>query len=260
MVGRRVLLRVEKSRSRRAKRSCRSEDLVLSTGKGCAASPTISFEVRAGEIVGSRASRQRPVGTPGGARRHPPRDRRRGHPCTASRFHPAALIRQLRATRGLRMCPKTATAPDSSLPSRNGELRTRLSWRPRFLNGPCSIFPPSAKTRSEDREYRHPPGDCRLKTANFSGGNQQKIVLAREMERDPWCCWSASRRGASTSARSSSSIASCSPCAKPARRSCWSPSSSTKCARSPTASSSCAAAGSSASARPEVDEREISAY
>src|SRR5690606_27340923 len=24
-----------------------------------------------------------------------------------------------------------------------------------------------------------------LKTANFSGGNQQKIVLAREMERDP---------------------------------------------------------------------------
>ena len=29
------------------------------------------------------------------------------------------------------------------------------------------------------------PPDCRLKTANFSGGNQQKIVLAREMERDP---------------------------------------------------------------------------
>ncbi|MDX7953098.1 ABC transporter ATP-binding protein [Lichenihabitans sp. Uapishka_5] len=29
------------------------------------------------------------------------------------------------------------------------------------------------------------PADPRLKTANFSGGNQQKIVLAREMERDP---------------------------------------------------------------------------
>ena len=29
------------------------------------------------------------------------------------------------------------------------------------------------------------PANERLKTANFSGGNQQKIVLAREMERDP---------------------------------------------------------------------------
>jgi simple sugar transport system ATP-binding protein len=29
------------------------------------------------------------------------------------------------------------------------------------------------------------PADCRLKTANFSGGNQQKIVLSREMEQDP---------------------------------------------------------------------------
>ncbi|HEX4765592.1 MAG TPA: ABC transporter ATP-binding protein [Lichenihabitans sp.] len=29
------------------------------------------------------------------------------------------------------------------------------------------------------------PPACRLKTASFSGGNQQKIVLAREMEREP---------------------------------------------------------------------------
>jgi len=29
------------------------------------------------------------------------------------------------------------------------------------------------------------PANPRLKTANFSGGNQQKIVLAREMERNP---------------------------------------------------------------------------
>ena len=29
------------------------------------------------------------------------------------------------------------------------------------------------------------PADINLKTALFSGGNQQKIVLAREMDRDP---------------------------------------------------------------------------
>ena len=33
--------------------------------------------------------------------------------------------------------------------------------------------------------FHTPPPNPRLKTANFSGGNQQKIVLAREMERDP---------------------------------------------------------------------------
>ena len=34
-------------------------------------------------------------------------------------------------------------------------------------------------------KYDIRPPDCRLRTANFSGGNQQKIVLAREMEQDP---------------------------------------------------------------------------
>jgi ABC-type uncharacterized transport system ATPase subunit len=34
-------------------------------------------------------------------------------------------------------------------------------------------------------KYDIRPPNPRLKTANFSGGNQQKIVLAREMERDP---------------------------------------------------------------------------
>ena len=38
-------------------------------------------------------------------------------------------------------------------------------------------------TRSSKYDIR--PADPRLKTANFSGGNQQKIVLAREMEQDP---------------------------------------------------------------------------
>jgi general nucleoside transport system ATP-binding protein len=40
-----------------------------------------------------------------------------------------------------------------------------------------------AKDKIEKYDIR--PGNPRLKTANFSGGNQQKIVLAREMEQDP---------------------------------------------------------------------------
>ena len=39
--------------------------------------------------------------------------------------------------------------------------------------------------RSQIEKYDIRPPNCRLKTANFSGGNQQKIVIAREMEEDP---------------------------------------------------------------------------
>ena len=42
---------------------------------------------------------------------------------------------------------------------------------------------PQASERMAKFDVR--PANARLKTANFSGGNQQKIVLAREMEQDP---------------------------------------------------------------------------
>lgn len=41
----------------------------------------------------------------------------------------------------------------------------------------------NAKVHIEKYDIR--PPNARLKTANFSGGNQQKIVIAREMEQDP---------------------------------------------------------------------------
>jgi ABC-type uncharacterized transport system ATPase subunit len=66
------------------------------------------------------------------------------------------------------------------------------------------------------------PPNPRLPARNFSGGNQQKIVVAREMDRAPDVLWSASPRAASISARSSSSTSRSSRCATRARRSCWS--------------------------------------
>jgi ABC-type uncharacterized transport system ATPase subunit len=42
-----------------------------------------------------------------------------------------------------------------------------------------------ADAKDKIAKYDIRPGNPRLKTANFSGGNQQKIVLAREMEQDP---------------------------------------------------------------------------
>ena len=42
-----------------------------------------------------------------------------------------------------------------------------------------------ADARDKIEKYDIRPANDRLKTANFSGGNQQKIVLAREIEQDP---------------------------------------------------------------------------
>ena len=42
-----------------------------------------------------------------------------------------------------------------------------------------------AEARERMTKFDVRPANPRLKTSNFSGGNQQKIVLAREMEQDP---------------------------------------------------------------------------
>src|SRR5690606_34396245 len=42
-----------------------------------------------------------------------------------------------------------------------------------------------ADARNKIETYDIRPPNPRLRTANFSGGNQQKIVLAREMEQNP---------------------------------------------------------------------------
>jgi len=58
--------------------------------------------------------------------------------------------------------------------------------RPEYLNGPfLNIEAIHTDAKKKIGQYDIRPSNERLKTANFSGGNQQKIVLAREMEKDP---------------------------------------------------------------------------
>jgi len=58
--------------------------------------------------------------------------------------------------------------------------------KPRYLKGPfLDVEAIHADARDGIEKYDIRPPDARLKTANFSGGNQQKIVLAREIEQDP---------------------------------------------------------------------------
>ena len=67
---------------------------------------------------------------------------------------------------------ETAMLGYHDLPDFNGRV---LSDRQRIL-GHCSGLMESFDVR---------PADPNLRTGSFSGGNQQKLVLARELERDP---------------------------------------------------------------------------
>ena len=55
-----------------------------------------------------------------------------------------------------------------------------------YSNGPfLDIDAIRSEAAGQVEKYDIRPADIRLRTANFSGGNQQKIVLAREIEQDP---------------------------------------------------------------------------
>ena len=58
--------------------------------------------------------------------------------------------------------------------------------RPEYARGPMLDGDALRRdTRGKIERFDIRPADCFQRAANFSGGNQQKIVLAREIERDP---------------------------------------------------------------------------
>ena len=188
MVGRRVLLRVTKKPVNPGAPLLQVKDLAYIDEKGVRRFSDISFEVRAGEIVGV-------AGVAGNGQsellevlagiRHPTSGEiilHGEHIPATMRTDPKMLRRK-----GLAHVPEDR--------HRMGLVTAFEEWEnsalgyhgdPNFLNGPLLDIPAirnDAKKKIEQYDIR--PPNCRLKTANFSGGNQQKIVLSREMERDP---------------------------------------------------------------------------
>jgi simple sugar transport system ATP-binding protein len=188
MVGRRVALVVEKGPARPGEAVLTVEGLTVRDGRGTLRLDHASFEVRAGEIVGvagvsgngqselleAIAGIRRPTsGTvslngrrldPGGADdpkalrlkglRHVPEDR-----------HRMGLVKPFEAA-------ESAILGCTDEPRYGGGL---------LLDRDAVLDDCTAKMAAFDVR----PSDPLLKTALFSGGNQQKIVLAREIERDP---------------------------------------------------------------------------
>ncbi|MEP0275173.1 MAG: ABC transporter ATP-binding protein [Nitratireductor sp.] len=188
MVGRRVLLRVEKGEARPGDVKLSVKNLSVMDSRGVMMVDDVSFDVRGGEIVGiagvaGNGQSELIEAIAGTRRAETGTVLLDGAPIDVVG---AADPGELRA-RGLAHVPEDRHHVGLVLPFEENE-NSILGYHGMdfYLNGPfLNIEAIRSDARDKIEKYDIRPADCRLKTANFSGGNQQKIVLAREMEKDP---------------------------------------------------------------------------
>ena len=188
MVGRRVLLRVEKGEARPGDVKLSVRNLTVRDSRKVTMVDDVSFDVRAGEIVGIAGvagnGQSELLETIAGIR----------HAISGEILldgQPIDIMGHAKPTdlrdRGLAHVPEDRHHVGLVLPFEENE-NSILGYhdRPEYLKGALLDLEAIRKDAEDKiRKYDIRPPNCRLKTANFSGGNQQKIVLAREMEQDP---------------------------------------------------------------------------
>lgn len=185
MVGRRVLLRVQKGEAKPADVVLSVRNLTVKDNRGVTMVDNVSFDVRAGEIVGIAGvagnGQSELLEAIAGIRKPASGEiLLDGQPI--DKADPARL-REL----GLAHIPEDRHHMGLVLKFEEYENAV-LGYhrRPEYSRGPLLDLDAIRKDAMEKIEkYDIRPPNPRLKTANFSGGNQQKIVVAREIERDP---------------------------------------------------------------------------
>ncbi|MFD2648400.1 ABC transporter ATP-binding protein [Devosia albogilva] len=188
MVGRRVLLRVEKDAANPGQTLLEVQNLVVADDMGHVRVKDVSFSVRAGEIVGI-------AGVSGNGQSElleavtGMRDQKSGKVLVnGNEMH-------LRGDDGAARARAAGIAHVPEDRQRMGLVTSFSEWEnailgysgsPEYGNG-AMLDIAAAKRKAEEhiRTFDVRPADINLKTSLFSGGNQQKIVLAREMDRDP---------------------------------------------------------------------------
>ncbi|RWM23038.1 ABC transporter ATP-binding protein [Mesorhizobium sp.] len=188
MVGRRVLLRVEKGQSEAGAIKLSVKNLTVKDQRGVTMVDDVSFDVRGGEIVGI-------AGVAGNGQselleaisgiRHAVSGEvmLEGKPVDLTGKADPGELRD----RGLAHVPEDRHHVGLVLAFEENE-NSILGYHDdeRYLKGPfLNVDAIMADAKDKIEKYDIRPGNPRLRTANFSGGNQQKIVLAREMEQDP---------------------------------------------------------------------------
>lgn len=188
MVGRRVLLQVDKGPATPGEVLLAVEGLTVRDSRGVDMVKDVSFEVRAGEIVGiagvaGNGQSELLQAITGIRRGTKGRVLLNGEPIRVTGHADPAELRH----RGLAHVPEDRQHMGLVLKFEESE-NSILGYHddPKYLNGAFLNIAAIREDATEKIEkYDIRPPNPRLKTANFSGGNQQKIVLAREMERDP---------------------------------------------------------------------------
>ncbi|WP_156419360.1 ATP-binding cassette domain-containing protein, partial [Aureimonas sp. AU12] len=188
MVGRRVLLRVEKGEAAPAGPALEVAGLTVRDARGVVMVDDVSFSVRAGEIVGiagvaGNGQSELLEALAGIRRAERGTIRLKGEALDPTGdLDPAAM-----RGRGLAHVPEDRHHMGLVLQFQECENAILGYHRdPAYAAGPfLDIAAMREDAKAKIAAYDIRPPSCDLKTANFSGGNQQKIVLAREMERDP---------------------------------------------------------------------------
>jgi simple sugar transport system ATP-binding protein len=188
MVGRHVLLRVEKGPANPGKVLLSVENLVVKDDLGVTRVKDISFEVRAGEIVGI-------AGVAGNGQTELLES------VSGMRDQASGVVRlkgeplSLKGDDGAHRARRAGLAHVPEDRQRMGLVTAFEEWENSILgyeDDPAygkglllDLDAARAQARERIEKFDIRPTNERLRTANFSGGNQQKIVLAREMERNP---------------------------------------------------------------------------
>jgi simple sugar transport system ATP-binding protein len=188
MVGRRVSLRVDKEPSRPGETVLEVTDLVVEDAQGVERVKGVSFTVRRGEIVGVAGvagnGQSELLEALAGIRRvKSGQIRWRGRDITNEGVCSPRGMRRL----GLRHVPEDRQRTGLVIPFSAREsailgYHDEATYN-RWLRLSRAAVASSFRRQAADYDIRPPDGA--LRTSAFSGGNQQKIVLAREMERDP---------------------------------------------------------------------------
>ncbi|MFV2053629.1 ABC transporter ATP-binding protein [Aliiroseovarius sp. YM-037] len=189
MVGRKVLLRVDKTPAQPGEKVLEVEDLRVVDDSNVERLRGISLEVRAGEILGiagvSGNGQSDLLNVLGGYEEATGLIRVNGQEIDLTGKYSDG---QSRRARGIAHVPEDR--------HREGLILNFAAWENMvfgYHNDPsynknAILMDNSAilsETQAKMNRYDVRPPNPRLMAENFSGGNQQKIVLAREMERDP---------------------------------------------------------------------------